>query len=186
MHATRSHRKTSPFRALAWTVLALLAASCLRVVVICSGPCCEAHVQIAFAERSCCAERAGGCCAAKKASSRASESASEERRSCCVPTSCCEEEQEHEREPGAGEQLERAGSCCTSSPVDLAYGPLPLPPSWWGASELAELTMVPPACAARVPAMGYASPRATLADRLVDPPPLQNLRAIVSTTLLRI
>ncbi|MBK9385543.1 MAG: hypothetical protein IPN34_12100 [Planctomycetes bacterium] len=186
MHAPRSPRNTSPLRALAWTVLSLLAAGYLRVLVICSGPCCDAHVQLAFAERSCCADHPGGCCSVEMPSSLAIEEAPEAPRSCCAHAGSGGAEEEEEGAPGDAEQLESAGACCTSSPVELGYGPLPLPPTWSRAAELAALPVLAPACAPQLPRTACTLRASMLADRLVDPPPLQNLRAIVSTTLLRI
>jgi hypothetical protein len=187
MYATRRPRTTSTFRALAWAVLSLLAAAYLRVLVICSGPCCDAHVQVAFAERSCCAEHAGGCCASADVDVDASEVEREEPRSCCAHADHgAADAAGDERAPRDAGELETAGSCCTSTPVELAYGPLPLPPSWSRAAELAALTPMVLVCAAKIPVSACSPRTAMLADRLVDPPPLQNLRAIVSSTLLRI
>lgn len=177
----RSRPKTSgtaKLQALAWLLLGLLAAGYLRLVVVCSGPCCPAHFTLAFAEKACCSSpvEEGGCCG-ERAPAPA-------RPSCCCSPLTHGDTGDVPAGPAEGERWHPTQPCCVSSPVELAFGPLPHA-STAPAVELFELATREPRLA-RVERLQVAhTPRARYA-RGEDPPPLARRRDIVTTTLLRI
>ncbi|MBL8899456.1 MAG: hypothetical protein JNM84_17600 [Planctomycetes bacterium] len=179
MNPLRPLRSASLIQVMVWVVLSLLSAGYLRVLVVCAGSCCGAQVQLAFAEKSCCeSAEDGGCCPAP--ATRATNH--DAPLSCCSEGGCGDEDDGSDREPL---ELEPAGPCCASAPVDLETGPLPPPTTW---SRSAELVACAPIAALRPRNAPNASVRVLCArsDHGNDPPPLQHLREIVSTTLLRI
>jgi hypothetical protein len=163
---------TAKLQALAWLLLGLLAGGYLRLVVVCSGPCCPAHLTLAFAEKSCCSSHAedGVCCG--------------ERAPATTRSSCCTGADPAPAEPADGERWHPARPCCASAPVDLAIGPLPQ------ASAAPEFELSGPTpCAPKLAV--FEPPRSVRAPRICleggeDPPPLARRREIVTTTLLRI
>lgn len=185
-NARARKRQHGTLQAIAWGLLALFTVCTLRVLILCSGPCCEPHVALSFGPRLCCADT--------HETHHTEEAVASKQR---APRSCCSSAAAHEntlaspsnpeeRDSERGDRLAELPSCCISAPLVLDTVPLPASVTWKWVGEV-ELSTTPRFALLREAL--YPAPLPARTERLRgggEPPPLYHLKATLASTLLRI